>query len=220
MDGPVKEFQVKDCALLLMMSNLAPAVNLRELRERIAAAPESVLYHHFFETRLRPTFDDPFYRNDFAVWANMRLRDPILAERLGIIDPYAFDSIEMLRASVLEIIDDRLAEAMFLPWTAPGQEFFFMEARTVVFDTGERLQHPRELAAAIRRMSSGSIYYHFLEGRRRPPHGKDDFTTWLWEEEKFAGYSRAIGSIDFYFRGLPQIREALVAAIEKVEDAP
>ena len=63
----MKEFMVKDCALLLRMSGLAPAVNLRELRERLRAAGESVLYHHFFETPLRTSSDDPFYRNDFAV---------------------------------------------------------------------------------------------------------------------------------------------------------
>ena len=213
------EFQVKDCALLVLMSNLAPAVNLRELRDRIAAAPESVLYHHFFETTLRPTFDDPLYRNDFAVWASLRLRDTILAERLGIIDPYAFESIETLRAATLEIVDDRLAEAMIVPWAGAGQEFFFMEARTVVFDTGERLLRPEDLAPAIRRMTSGSIYYHFLEARRRRPQGKDDFTAWLSEDEKFAGYRRAFGSIDFYFHSLAQIREGLAAAIEKVEEA-
>lgn len=213
----MKEFAVKDCALLVRMSGLPPAVNLRELRERIALAGENVLYHHFFETTLRPSFDDPFYRNDFAVWANLRLRDQVLAERLGIIDPYAFESIEMLRAATLDIVDDRLSEVPVIPWAAAGQEFFFIEALTVVFDTGKRIAHPSELAAAVRGMTGGSIYYHFLEARRREPRDKDDFTAWLADEgEQFDAYRRALGSIDFYFRSLPQLRALLAEVLERI----
>lgn len=213
----MKEFEIKDCALLLRMSGLPPAINLRELRERVAAADESVLYHHFFETTLRHSHDDPFYRNDFAVWANMGLRDQALAERLGIVDPYAFESIEDLRVAALEIFDDRLGEVPSIPWALPGHEFLFMEALTVVFDTGERIGDPRTLAAAIRRMTSGSIYYHFLEARRREPRGKDDFSVWLDEEAAaFSGYLQALGSVDFYFKSLPLLRETLAKALDAV----
>lgn len=217
----MKEFAVKDCALLVRMSGLPPAINLRELRERVAVADENVLYHHYFETPLRHTFDDPFYRNDFAVWASLRLRDPALAERLGIVDPYAFESIEALRASTLEIIDDRLSEAVTVPWAGPGEEFFFTEAITVVFDTGEKIRHPRELPAAIRRMTNGSIYFHFLEARRREPRGVDDFSAWFSESaEEFAEHRAALGAIDFYFSSLAQIREALAQALQGAAGMP
>lgn len=216
----MKEFQVKDCALLVRMSGLPPAVNLRELRDRVAVADENVLYHHFFETPLRHTFDDPFYRNDFAVWASLRLRDQALAERLGIIDPYAFGSVEALRAATLEILDDRLGETVTVPWTGPGEEFFFAEAITVVFDTQERIRHPSELPEAILRMTGGSIYFHFLEARRREPLGMDDFTAWFAESaEDFAAYRAALNAIDFYFSSLAQIREALAKAFRAVGEA-
>ncbi len=215
----MKQFEVKDCALLVKMSGLPPAINLRELRERIAVADEDVLYHHFFETPLRHTFDDPFYRNDFAVWANLRLRDPGLAERLGIIDPYAFESVDELRTATLEILDDRLGEATVVPLAGPGEEFFFAEAITMVFDAGERIRHPHDLSAAIQRMTSGSVYFHFLEARRRDPRGLDDFTAWLLEGgQEFADYRAALRSIDFYFSGLSQIREALARALRRVEE--
>src|SRR4030042_189085 len=80
-------FEIKDCALLIRMSGLPPAMNLRELRDRIASCGENVLYHHFCETTLRPTFDDPDYRNDFAVWSKLYLGDRGLAERLGVLAP-------------------------------------------------------------------------------------------------------------------------------------
>ncbi|HEX7504816.1 MAG TPA: DUF5752 family protein, partial [Syntrophales bacterium] len=93
----MSDFEIKDCSLLIRMSGLPAAVNLRELRDRISVCSADVLYHHFCETPLSPSFDYPDYRNDFAIWAKWRLGDEILAERLGMIDPYLFPSMEELR---------------------------------------------------------------------------------------------------------------------------
>ncbi len=211
-------FQIKDCGLLVRMSGLPPAINLRELRERISACKENVLFHHFCETLLRPTFDHPDYRNDFAVWVKWYLSDRVLAERLGILDPFSMHSLEELRAVTLDIIDERLSEVAVIPSATQGDEFFFLETTTVVFDTGERVTNPRDLAKAIQGMTNGSVYYHFLEARRREPVGRDDFSTWLkGEEKKNAKYIRALESIDFYFHSLNNLKEELVAALEKVE---
>lgn len=210
----MKSFEIKDCALLVRMSGLPPAINLRELRMRIAACSESVLFHHFCETLLRPSFDNPDYRNDFAVWAKLYLGDRVLAERLGIIDPYAMDTIEELRSMVLEILEDRLSEVSDASSVSRGDEFYFLEATTVTFDTGDRITHPRELAAAVRGMTNGSIYYHFLEARRRLAGGKDDFSVWLQEEpEKNRKLIDALGSIDFYFYSLAELRRQIVQAV-------
>lgn len=210
-------FKVKDCALLVRMSGLSPAINLRELRERIAVCSENVLYHHFCEPLLRPAFDNPDYRNDFAVWVKLYLADRVLAERLGILDPFSMSSLEELRAVTLDILDERLSEIVAIPSAAPGDEFFFLEATTFVFDTGDRITSPKDLSAAIRGMTNGSIYYHFLEARRRPPVGKDDFTAWLrTDEKKNARYIQALELIDFYFHSLSNLKEELVAALAMV----
>jgi hypothetical protein len=214
-------FEVKDCALLARMSGLPPAFNLRELRERIAVCGENVLFHHYCETPLRATFDNPDYRNDFAVWSKLYLADRVLAERLGILDPYSFPSLGELRAATLEVIDERLGELTMIPWAHPGDEFFFMEATTVVFDTGIRIGHPRELAASIGAMTAGSVYFHFLEARRRPPLGRDDFTEWLLENddsEKNRPYIEALARIDFYFHTLPHLRRELAEVLSDLED--
>ncbi len=214
-------FQVKDCALLVRMSGLPPAINLRELRERIAQCGDNVLFHHFCETTLRGTFDNPDYRNDFAVWAKTYLGDRVLAERLGILDPYDFSSLGELRAATLEVIDERLGESTMIPWARPGDELYFMEATTVVFDTGVRISHPRELAAAIGAMTGGSVYFHFLEARRRPPSGKDDFTAWLIENadgEKNRPYIEALARIDFHFHSLIHLQRELTKVLSALED--
>ena len=215
-------FEVKDCALLTRMSGLSPAINLRELRERIAQCSENVLFHHFCETTLRGTFDNPDYRNDFAVWSKLYLGDRVLAERLGILDPYEFSSLGELRAATLEVIDERLGESTMIPWARPGDELYFMEATTVVFDTGIRISHPRDLAGAIGAITGGSVYFHFLEARRRPPLGKDDFTAWLLENEdgeKNRRYIEALSRIDFYFHTRVHLRRELAKVLSDLEVA-
>jgi hypothetical protein len=214
----LSEFVVMDCALLTRMSGLPPAFNLRELRDRIAACSEHVLYHHFCETSLRATFDDPEYRNDFAVWSRKNLADNILAERLGIIDPYESESVTTLRRQVLEILEDRLSElSPWVPTVRPGGEFFFLEAVTVAFQTSERVRHPADMAQAIHRMTNGSIYFHFLEGRRRPPLLMDDFSAWLSDYgPQGEPYAKALAGIDFYFKGLPALRDELSQALRSV----
>lgn len=215
-------FEVKDCALLARMSGLPPAFNLRELRERVAVCSENVLFHHYCETTLRSTFDNPDYRNDFAVWSKLYLGDRVLAERLGILDPYSFPSLGELRAATLEVIDERLGELTMIPWARPGDEFFFMEATTVIFSAGMRIAHPSELADAIRKMTNGSVYFHFLEARRRHPFGKDDFTSWLLENEDGGRnrlYIEALASIDIYFHSLADLRKELAALLSGLEEA-
>jgi hypothetical protein len=67
-------------------------------------------------------------------------------------------------------------------------------------------------------MTNGSVYYHFLEALRRPPVGKDDFSTWLLEGgEEFEPYLRILGSIDYQFHSLAHLREDLARALRQLE---
>ena len=212
-------FEIKDCALLTRMCGLTPAVSLRELRERITVCSGSSLYHHFCETPLVPLFDNPDYRNDFAVWVKLDLGDRVLAERLGMIDPYVYDSMDELRADLVDLIDERLSESpQHLP-VLPGNEFYFKEAMTVVFDTGERVGSPDRLAEAVRGMTSSSIYFHILEARRRLPAGCDDLCAWLreWGDE-WQWMCAALGAIDVYFFSLSDLRTELVRVLTREGD--
>jgi len=204
-------FEIKDCTLITRMAGVDTAMNLRELRERVIIAPVECLFHHFCETVIRPTFDDPQFRNDFAVWAARQLRDNILAERLGVLNPYSFENFEQLRAAVIDILDERLSEVEYIPWVRKEDDFKFMQAVTVVFSTGVTLDEPTDLIRQLPHMSPSSVYYHFVEARRRTEGGTDDFTAWL------AGYGdsteemrHSLSGVDFYFMRLPELKERLI----------
>jgi hypothetical protein len=204
-------FNVKDCALITAMGGLEPALNLRELRERIAASPPECIFHHFCETVLSPTFDDAEFRNDFAVWAARSLRDRSLAEQLGAINPYQYDNVEQLRRQVIEVIDSRLNELTFIQWAPPGLEFTLRKAVTVVFDTGITLRTPADLVDHIAAMTNSTIYFHFVVANWRRPVNVDDFTTWLESfGEATVGIVAELRSLEFYFMTLAELKSMLI----------
>lgn len=201
-------FELMDCALITLATGKR-AINLRELRDRISEIEPSSLYYHFYENLLRPSFDDPEYRNDFALWAKRSLHDSRLAEKLGILDPLACCNLDDLRQQLTDVIEDHLAEREFVPWTR-DEEFHFLKSRVVVFNTGRSFKKPVELGRFVAKMSTGSIFYHFIEARRREPLNVDDFTAWL---ESFGERTEEIRGqlkdIDFYFMTLTELRERL-----------
>lgn len=208
-------FSVKDCTIITQTAGLVSAINLRELKERIAICPVECLYFHFCETLIRPTFDDPEFRNDLALWAAIQLRDRVLAERLGIINPYCFEDFEKLRDKLIEIVEERLSELQIIPSVPKGEDFIFMRAATVVFDAGIDLHLPSDLLKYLPAMSNSSIYYHFLEARRRTPDRVDDFTFWMqFFEDKPIELIDAFSQIDFYFLNLSELKQKLIDTVK------
>jgi hypothetical protein len=208
-------FAVKDCALISIATG-KEAQNLRELSDRLETIHSGCIYYHFWGGMLRSSFDEPEYQNDFAAWAWRSLHDSRLAERLAIIDPTHYKDIEDLRRELIEVIEERLAESEFVPWARSGQRFKFTRSQIVVFDTRIRIKHPRELQERIPSMSLGSIFYHFIDARRRTDRRKSDFVEWLQDFD--GGVSedliKRINSIDPYFTTLAALRKDLEAVFE------
>lgn len=211
----ITPFQIKDCALITRTANGLPAMNLREFREGVATCPIESIYHHFCQTVLRPSFDDPEFHNDFALWARRALHDHVLAERLEIIDPYDHPNFEELRKVILDILDDRLSEVAYIPWVADNYSFHFLCATTVVFDTGKTIKAPEKLVHAISQMTTSSLYYHFWEARRRREDNRDDFSAWLADwNSRGESIIDALSEIDFYFLSLSELQEKLITTIK------
>ena len=191
----------------------ASAQNLRELRDRLRSVPASSLYFHFWGARLRPGFEEPEYNNDFALWARHGLNDRALAERLSVIKPPSFGDLEALREELVEVVEQRLYEREVVPSAPADQEFHFIRSTLVVLDTGTRLENPEALGAALPRLSPGSLFYHFIDARRRPPEGIDDFRAWLSGfGDRYAGLIKRIAEIDPYFVTLTRLGRELSQA--------
>jgi hypothetical protein len=203
-------FRIQYCASITLAIGRS-AQNLRELRDHVASVPVESITHHFYESLLSPTFDDPEYRNDFSLWARRHLHDPALGECLAVIDPMRFDDPEALRQQVLDVIEGRLAEISNVPQAAPGHEFHFLRSQLVVLDTGRRAETPEDLAAMLPSLTAGNIYFHFVEARRQHTERIDNFSAWLcaWGD-KYVPVRKQLAAIDFYQWSLAEMREQIV----------
>lgn len=72
------------------------AWNEGELMEILEEIPLDSIYYHTHSYFLRNVYITRPYPNDFAAWVVTEVRDQLLGERLGILDPYEFRSLEDL----------------------------------------------------------------------------------------------------------------------------
>ena len=159
---------------------------------------------------MQPRFEEREYNNDFAAWVHHGIHDEVLAERLAALNPTRFPDPESLRSEIIEQIGMRLDETELLLWTRATHQFEFIRSQIVVFDTKQRLDRPAELASAIAQMSTSSIFYHFIDARRRTPDRGDDFSDWLgtWGAE-FTPLREHMAGMDPYFGSLSELRDEL-----------
>ena len=202
-------FAVKDCALIAIATG-EKIVTLKELRNSLVKISLDSLYYHFWGGLLQTRFEEREYNNDFASWVRHQLHDRILAEQLAIIDPTCYSCLEELRSTLVDIIDNRLDACEYLRWGFATRQFEFIRSQIVVFDTGNRLRNPRELAEVIPKLSVSSVFYHFIDARQRLSDGIDDFRFWLIGfGEQYVPLCEQLGNVDPYFGSLAELRNKL-----------
>jgi hypothetical protein len=200
-------FAIRDCALITIATGIN-AQTLKEFCEGLQKVSVGSVYHHLWGRLLRPQFDEPEYNNDFASWAYRGLHDKQLAERLSMVTPTDFDDLESLRQELVEVVEQRLDESELVLWTRADQKFYFLRSQIVVFDTGLRSDKPSDIVPFLPSLSTGSIYYHFIDARNRAPKHWDDFSTWLaGYGEEFKGLVNRLRNVDPYFSSLKEIRQ-------------
>lgn len=214
-DRTVGPFLVKDCALVALATG-RKARQLLEFRNLLAEIPAASIYHHFWGGLLQTRFEEREFNNDFAAWVRHGMHDAVLAERLAALHPADFPDIEALRQELLEQIDNRLDEAEYLSWTRATRQFEFSRAQIVVFDSERRIDTPAALVDAIGELSTSSIFYHFIDARRRTADRRDDFSDWLAAcGQGYAALLDELAGIDPYFGSLDELRRDLIGVLKR-----
>lgn len=214
MESSANTFYIKDCALSAIATG-DRAFSLKELYDILTVVHSGCIFYHFWSGALGPTFASRDYHNDFATWAYKRLRNQVLAERLSVLDPTNFVTIEDLRKALLNIIEISLDEVEEIPWVPKGFEFHFVRSRIIIFNTPYTPSKPEDLLAILPELTSTSIFYHFIDAYQRTPL-HDDFSLWL--ESFGAQYQplvEMIRNIDFYFISLKELQSTLEEIFKK-----
>ena len=215
----IEPFAVFDCSLVRMPIGRSCS-NMRELLESIRTVPDMVIEHHMTRCALEDHFDLYEFPNDLAHWCWDMLGDHVLAEKLRLVDPYAHQSIESLRAELVNLIEERVWELDRVPTCPPGLELHFVGSRQIAYDTGERLPTPAALFETLPRLSLRSFFYHMHNARRRSGGRTDDFSNWLECYGADPSLVARLRAIDVYFLNLNQLRDQMVEAFREHSTAP
>ncbi|MBI1901119.1 MAG: hypothetical protein HYS13_08420 [Planctomycetia bacterium] len=185
--------------------------NLRELLEAMRTVPDPVLEHHLVRCVLDDHFELNEFPNDLARWCWEGLGDQVLAEQLGLLDPYQSGGLAAVRATIVDAVEDRLWTIERVPWCRPGRELHLVQSRVIAYDSDERFTTPAALAEAFPRISLRSLFYHVHEAHWRGDGKSDDFSSWLEVAGAKPEMVRQWRSVDFYFRNLTQLRHEYMA---------
>ena len=185
--------------------------NLRELLDSIRTASDAAIEHHMMRCALDDHFELYEFPNDLARWCWDALGDDVLAEQLGLIDPYQHPSIAALRDALVNVIEERLWESDRVPSCRPGLELHLIESRLVAYDTGERFTTPAALAEALPKCRCARCSTTCT--KRAPAHG-GTHRRFLGlagaVRRRRRGWSLRLRGVDFYFLNLNQLRSEFI----------
>jgi len=158
------------------------ADNVRDLMRGLSRAGGASIFFHTWHALFRRHILQGEFVNDFARWVRETLREEVLAERLAAVDPLDFESMSDARARLVEIMEDHLGRAQFLPHCAHGQEFLFQEVTTFTFPVGASATTLAELERHVRVARPDVVFHHLLAARARLGGQDNDFSRWVREE--------------------------------------
>lgn len=206
-------FIVKFCAHSAIAKGQS-ASSLWELKEKLASIDIGCIYYHFWGIRMNPKFIHMQHHNDFAHWAFHRLHDHVLAEKLSVMDPKEFNSLEELRLELVETIETRLDDYEIIVSTRREDRFNFICSSLIAFESPYIINDPKDLASIVEKLPPNSIFYHFIDARTRTLEKIDDFSFWLKTfGDQYSELIQKIQLIDSYFLTLNEIKSELLKII-------
>ncbi|MEE9182055.1 MAG: DUF5752 family protein [candidate division NC10 bacterium] len=181
-----------------------------QLLDHLEEVPIESIYHHTHEYFLRHQYLMGPYPNDFATWVATQVRDRVLGERLGVIDPYDFDTLDDLRDGLVSVIEDHLSKLHFVPRVEDGKPFYFMQSRIIEVPTGISVRTLQEFREGLAKVDASAIYYHFYAARIRRNGREGDFPKWIERGLEMPEIAQALRTIDPYMFSLEQLRDRVV----------
>jgi hypothetical protein len=182
----------------------------QQLLEAVEEIPLDSLSYHTQSFFLRHKYIAGPYPNDFATWAAIQVRDRVLGEKLGILDPYDFENLEALRTEIVNIIDEHLSQLQIIPRVIYGEPFHFMQSRIIEVPTGWEARTLTEFREILATVDASVVYYHNFEAMLRLGRRKGDFALWIEEQLDLPDLAKKISSLDFYMISLEFIRQRIV----------
>jgi uncharacterized protein DUF5752 len=193
------------------------ALDERELMRRVGEVPAGSIFFHTFGYFLRHRAFTTAYGNDFARWAALEIGDQALAERLAVVDPFAFSTLEALREHLVTILQDHLRGREAERRLEFDRAFHFQQSDVVEVPLGVTAQTLGEFRTGLAIVDESAIYLHTVETRARERHA-EAFGHWLRESLELPELAERFERIDPYLTTLERIRGRLLSLVDVALD--
>jgi hypothetical protein len=190
------------------------ALDERELLECVREAPADSIFFHTYGYFLRHRPFTTAYGNDFARWAAVELRDQVLAERLAVVDPFAFPTLDELREELVTIVQDHVHGAEAAARVPFARGFHFQQSHFVEVPLGPRAVSLREFRDGLAMVDASAIYLHMVAARARRGRAVGDFAEWLRTSLGMEALAEKIARIDAYLTTLERVRGRLLNLVD------
>jgi Family of unknown function (DUF5752) len=191
------------------------AADERELMDRLEEVPAgSIFYHtHGYFLRHRPI--TTAYGNDFAAWVAVQVRDQALSERLAVVNPFEFASVEALREELITVVYDHLRPLRSVPRIETGEPFHFQQSYIVEVELGPPSTTLVEFRDGLASVDASAIYFHMVEARARLGRRSGDFAEWIRDSLGLTALADRIERVDTYMTSLERVRARVLALIDQ-----
>jgi len=190
------------------------AADERELMHRLEEAPADSVFFHTFGYFLRHRPFTTAYGNDFARWAALEIGDRALAERLAVVDPFAFATVEALREHLVTILQDHLRARGGDLRVEFDRAFHFQRSHLVEVELGLAATTLAEFRAGLASADESAIYLHTVEARARGRRA-GDFSEWLRAALELPALAERFERIDPYLTTLERVRARLLGLVDR-----
>lgn len=187
----------------------------RALAELLEEVPLDSVHFHTHSYFLRHRFIERTYPNDFAEWVGEQVRDHVLAERLSVVDPFDFPSLEALREELISVLDDHLSAMTTVPRAGFGTPFYFNRSRILEVPTGLEARTLREFREGISDVDVSAIYFHVFEAHLRLQREENDFSAWIRSGLKLPELADRIRALNPYLGSLERLRSSLLTMCDE-----
>ena len=195
------------------------AENERQLAQLLDEVPLDSIYYHTHGFLLRHRLVAGLYPNDFATWVDVQVRDRVLGERLAMVDPADFTTLQALREELVSVVDEHLRRLGIVPQVVSGEPFDFIQSRIVEIPTGIEVRTLQELRDALLEIDQSALYFHLVEARLRLGRGRNDFAAWLERGLGLPELAARVQAVNPYAGSLEQARARLIALLDEALSA-
>jgi hypothetical protein len=128
-----------------------------------------------------------------------------------------YSTIRDLREKISSVIESYLKANPLakLKFARNGEEFHFIKSVSFVLPTSYIVYDLVEFAAALKKITFDSIYFHIFEARLRLEKPTNDFSYWIENSLGDKELAEKISNFDPYTRTLEDLRNKLIHMVEK-----